>query len=123
MNIKPIRTKADYKEALKRVDQIFDAEVGTPEGDELDILATLVEKYEDEHYPIESPDPIDAIKFRLDQMGLKQSSLVGVIGTRARVSEILNGKRPLTLPMIRNLHSKLKIPLESLIGQNKGVHG
>lgn len=115
MNIKPIKTERDYKKALKRLEDIFDARPGTKEGDELDILGLLIQHYEDEHYPIEMPDPIEAIKFRMEQMGYKQKDLEDIIGYKGRVSEILNRKRKLTLEMIRSLHEKLNIPLESLI--------
>ncbi len=114
MNLKPIKTKKDYDKALKRLEIIFDARPGTKEGDELDILAMLIEKYEEAHYPIEAPDPIEAIKFRMEQMGYKQKDLAEIIGYKGRVSEILNRKRKLTLEMIRSLHDKLNIPLESL---------
>lgn len=115
MNIKPIKTEKDYQKALKRLEVIFDARPGTKDGDELDILALLIERYEDEHYPIEAPDPIEAIKFRMEQMGYKQKDLAAIIGYKGRVSEILNRKRKLTLEMIRQIHEKLNIPLESLI--------
>ncbi|HVD97889.1 MAG TPA: helix-turn-helix domain-containing protein [Cytophagaceae bacterium] len=115
MNITPVRTEKDYNKALKRLEKIFDASPGTKEGDELYILSVLIEKYEDEHYKIEAPDPIEAIKFRMEQMGYKQKDLAEIIGYKGRVSEILNRKRKLTLEMIRSLHEKLNIPLESLI--------
>jgi HTH-type transcriptional regulator/antitoxin HigA len=115
MNIKPIKTEKDYQKALKRLELIFDARPGTTEGDELEILGFLIERYEDEHYPIEAPDPIEAIKFRMEQMGYKQKDLAKIIGYKGRVSEILNRKRKLTLEMVRNLHTKLHIPLEALI--------
>ena len=115
MNIKPIKTEKDYQKALKRLEIIFDAHPGTKEGDELDILALLIERYEDEHYPIEAPDPIEAIKFRMEQMGYKQKDLEEIIGYKGHVSEILNRKRKLTLEMVRKLHEKLNIPLASLI--------
>ncbi|PBQ34582.1 transcriptional regulator [Sphingobacteriaceae bacterium] len=115
MNIKPIKTEKDYQKALTRLEEIFDARPGTSEGDELDILALLIERYEDEHYPIEAPDPIEAIKFRMEQMGYKQKDLEKIIGYKGHVSEILNKKRKLTLEMIRNLHEKLNIPLNALI--------
>lgn len=115
MNIKLIKTDKDYQKALKRLEVIFDARPSTKEGDELEILGVLIEKYEDEHYPIEAPDPIEAIKFRMEQMGYKQKDLAKIIGYKGRVSEILNRKRKLTLEMIRSLHEKLNIPLESLI--------
>ncbi len=115
MNIKPIKTEKDYNKALKRLEVIFDARPGTKDGDELDVLALLIEKHEEKHYPIESPDPIEAIKFRMEQMGYKQKDLAKIIGYKGRVSEILNRKRKLTLEMIRSLHDKLNIPLESLV--------
>ncbi len=115
MDIKPIKTEKDYQKAMKRLEQIFDARPNTKEGDELDILALLIEKYEDEHYPIEAPDPIEAIKFRMEQMGYKQKDLAEIIGYKGRVSEILNRKRKLTLEMVRSLHEKMSIPLASLI--------
>ncbi len=115
MNIKPIKTEKDYQKALTRLEEIFDSRPGTPDGDELDILALLIERYEDEHYPIEAPDPIEAIKFRMEQMGYKQKDLEKIIGYKGHVSEILNKKRKLTLEMVRNLHEKLNIPLNALI--------
>lgn len=115
MNIKVIKDKKDYELALKRLEKIFDAPVNSPEGDEAEILSILIEKYEDEHYPIGPPDPIEAIKFRMEQMDLKKSDLAEIIGYKSRVSEIFSRKRKLTLKMIRNLHIKLKIPYESLI--------
>lgn len=115
MNIKPIKTKRDYDNAMKRLEQIFDASPGTKEGDELNILSLLIEQYEDIHYPIEAPDPIEAIKFRMEQMGYKQKDLAKILGYKGHVSEILNRKRKLSIEMIRNLHEKLRIPLESLI--------
>ncbi|MFZ5553667.1 MAG: helix-turn-helix domain-containing protein [Bacteroidota bacterium] len=115
MEFKLIKTERDYKKALKRLEEIFDARPKSKEGDELEILALLIEKYEEEHYPIEAPDPIEAIKFRMEQMGYKQKDLEEIIGFKGRVSEILNRKRKLSLEMIRNLHEKMNIPLESLI--------
>ena len=115
MNIKPIKTEKDHQKALKRLEIIFDASPGTKEGDELEILGFLIEKFEEEHYPIEAPDPIEAIKFRMEQMGYKQKDLEKILGYKGRVSEILNRKRKLTLEMVRNLHSKLNIPLEALV--------
>ena len=115
MNIKPIKTKKDYDNAMKRLELIFDASPGTKEGDELNMLALLIEQYEDIHYPIEAPDPIEAIKFRMEQMGYKQKDLEKIIGYKGHVSEILNRKRKLSIEMIRNLHNKLRIPLEALI--------
>ena len=115
MRIKPIRTKKDHERALKRIDDLWGCKKNSPEGDEFEILLTLTEKYEDEHYPIPPPDPLEAIKFRLDQMNLTRSKLVKFIGYKSRVSEILTGKRKLTLPMIRTLNKKLRIPAEILI--------
>jgi HTH-type transcriptional regulator / antitoxin HigA len=115
MNIKVIKTEEDYNQALKRLEVIFDAPVDSMEGDEAELLSILIEKYEDEHYPIEAPDPIEAIKFRMEQMDMNNQDLADVIGYKSRVSEIFNRKRTLTLKMIRNLHKKLKIPYESLI--------
>ena len=115
MEIKAIKTEQDYNEALKRLEVIFHAETDTPEGDEAEVLSILIEKYEDEHYPIGMPDPIEAIKFRMEQMGMKQKDLAEVIGFTSRVSEILNRKRKLTLNMIRKLSDKLHIPTEVLI--------
>lgn len=115
MNIKVIKTEWDYEEALERLDQIFDVPENTPEGDEAELLSILIEKYEDEHYLIEAPDPVEAIKFRMEQMGMSKRELAQIIGYESRVSEIFSGKRKLTLAMIRNLHRKLKIPSESLM--------
>ena len=118
MNIHPIRTKADYKRALREVSAYFDnePEPGTEDGDRFEILATLVEAYESKHFPIEAPDPIEAIRFRMEQGGLSVKDLVPSIGQPNRVYEVLNRKRGLTLEMIRNLHRNLGIPAESLIG-------
>ena len=118
MNIHPIRTKADYKRALREVSAYFDnePEPGSDDGDRFEILATLVEAYESKHFPIEAPDPIEAIRFRLEQGGLTVKDLVPSIGQPNRVYEVLNRKRGLTLEMIRNLHRNLGIPAESLIG-------
>ena len=115
MKVKVIKTEEEYNQALKRLEVIFDAPVDSKEGDEAELLAVLIEKYEDEHYPIDSPDPIEAIKFRMEQMDMDNNDLAKVIGYKSRVSEIFNRKRKLTLKMIRNLHEKLKIPYESLI--------
>ena len=115
MEIKPIRNEADYKNALERLEVIFDAKRGTKEGDELEILSILIDNYESENFPIEMPDPISAINFRMEQMGLKQKDLVDMIGFKSRVSEIMNKKRKLTLDMIRKLNTSLKIPTEVLI--------
>lgn len=117
MEIRPIRTEADYKAALKEASRLMehDPEPGTPEGDRLDVLTTLVQAYEAKHYPIDLPDPIEAIKFRMEQAGLTAKDLEPMIGQRNRVYEILNRKRSLTLPMIWKLHQQLGIPAESLI--------
>ena len=115
MNIYPVKTEKDYEKAIKRLDQIFDAKQGTKEGDELEILSILIEKFENEHYPIDLPDPIEAIKFRMEQLGMKQNDLTEVIGFKSRVSEILNKKRKLTLEMIRKLNEYLSIPVNVLI--------
>lgn len=115
MKIKPIKTGRDYNIALDRLEEIFDAKPGTSEGDELEVLGILIEKYEDENYPIDLPDPIEAIKFRMEQMGYSQNDLAKVLGLRSRASEILNRKRKLSLEMIRNLHNVMKIPTEVLI--------
>lgn len=109
MNIKPLKTEADYKEALKRLELIFDAATGTPESDEADILGLMIDEYEKKHYPIDAPDPIEAIKIRMEEMHLKQVDLVDAIGGKSRVSEILNRKRKLTVDMIRNLNSRLNL--------------
>jgi len=115
MNVKPIKTHADHEAALKEIERLWGAEEGTPEGDNLDILLTLVDAYEEIHFPIEMPDPIEAIKFRLEQQGLDQSALIGIIGNRTRVYEVLRGDRPLSLSMIRRLHERFGIPAEVLI--------
>lgn len=113
--IKPIKTKKDYTTALQRLEKIFDAKPGSPEGDELEVLGILIDKYEQENYPIDYPDPIEAIKFRMEQMGYSQSDLARVVGLKSRASEILNKKRKLTLEMIRQLHQVLGIPTDVLI--------
>ncbi len=115
MEIKPINTEKDYQEALNRLELIFDAKKGTKEGDELEILSILIDKYERENFPIGMPDPIEAIKFRMEQMGMKQKDLAEVVGFKSRVSEILNKKRKLTLEMIRKISSTLHIPTEVLV--------
>src|SRR5689334_1797530 len=115
MDIKPIKTKKDYKEALLKLENIFDAKPGTSKGDELEVLSILIEKYEDEHFPIGLPDPIEAIKFRMEQLGYNQVDLAKVIGLKSRASEILNKKRKLSLEMIRLLHDRLNIPTDVLI--------
>ncbi len=115
MEIKPIRTKTDYRAALKKIEVLMSARAGSPEGERLDVMVTLVEAYERKHYPLDLPDPVEAIKFRMEQMALAPKDLVPMIGQINRVYEILNRKRPLTLQMIRRLHQKLGIPAESLI--------
>ncbi len=115
MNIKLIKTDADYQQALKRLEVIFDAAVGTSESDEADILGLMIDDYEKKHYPIEAPDPIEAIKIRMEEMHLKQIDLINEIGGKSRVSEILNRKRKLTVDMIRNLTIRLNLSPELLI--------
>src|SRR5574338_1476279 len=115
MTVKPIKTKKDYSQAMERLEVLFNAKKGTPEGDELEVLGILIEKYEDEHFPIGLPDPIEAIKFRMEQMGYNQVDLAKVVGLKSRASEILNRKRKLTLEMVRQLHTKFNIPTEVLI--------
>lgn len=114
-NLKPIKTEQDYNQALERLEDIFDAKPNTNDGDELEILGILIEKYENENFPIELPDPIEAIKFRMEQLNYTQNDLANIIGLKSRASEILNKKRKLSLEMIRNLSEKLNIPSEVLI--------
>lgn len=115
MELKPIRTETDYEKALERLEHIFDASPETKEGDEAEILSLLIENYEKQHYPIEAPDPIEAIKIRMEELNLKQKDLVGVIGGKSRVSEILNKKKGLTVDMIRELERILQISASVLI--------
>lgn len=115
MDIRPIKTARDYDAALAAISEVMDAEPGTPEGDRLDILATLVDAYEARHFPIEAPDPVAAIRFRMEQLGLTRKDLEPLIGSRGRVSEVLSGKRRLSLDMIRRLHAELNIPASVLI--------
>lgn len=115
MEIKPIKTEMDYRAALKRLEEIFDAKIGTPESDELEILGLMVDNYENKHYPIEAPDPIEAIKIRMEEMHLKQVDLISEIGGKSRVSEILNRKRRLTVEMIRKLAIRLNLSANMLI--------
>ena len=115
MKLKPIKTKKDHQQALERLEAIFDAKRETSEGDELEILGILIEQYENEHFPIDLPDPIEAIKFRMEQLGYTQNDLAAVVGLKSRASEILNKKRKLSLDMIRQLHEKLNIPTDVLI--------
>ena len=115
MNIKPIRTEADYQATLKEIESLMGAELDSPEGEKLDVLTTLVEAYEFKHYPMELPDPVAAIKFEMERSGLTVKDLEPMIGKSNRVYEILNHKRSLTLKMIQKLHEELGIPVESLI--------
>lgn len=115
MTLKPIRTKKDYQAALDRLEEIFDARKNSPEADELEVLSILIDNYEKLHYPIDFPDPIEAIKFRMEQLGYKQKDLVDAIGFKSRVSEILSKKRKLTLDMVRKLSQKLSIPSDILL--------
>jgi len=115
MNILPLKTNKDYENALKRMELLFDAPAGTTESDEADILALVIDDYERKHFPIEAPDPIEAIKIRMEEMQLKQSDLVNEIGGKSRVSEILNRKRKLTVDMIRNLTSRLNLSANILV--------
>lgn len=118
MEIKVIKTEEDYNQALLRLEEIFDAPENTKEGDEADLIGVLIERYEEKHYPIGPPDPIEAIKFRMEQMDMTKSDLADILGYKSRVTEIFSRKRKLTLKMIRNLHEKLNIPYESLITDN-----
>ncbi len=124
MKISPIKTEADYEAALKEIEGLMFAEPDSPEGDRLDVLVTLVEAYERTHYPMDFPDPVEAIKFRMEQQGLTVDDLVPVIGRKNRVYEILARKRPLTLRMIEGLHEKFSIPAESLLkhGSHRSDH-
>ena len=115
MDIRPIKTVQDYNTAISRIEELWGAKKDTPEGDELDLMMTLVESYEMKHYPIAPPDPIDAIKFRMEQMGMTNSDMVQYLGSQSRVSEILNKRRKLTLSMIKSLYKGLKIPAEILL--------
>lgn len=115
MEIKPIKTKEDYSQALERLELIFDAKIGSSKGDELEVLGILIEQFENENFPIGLPDPIEAIKFRMEQMGYNQTDLANIVGLKSRASEILNRKRKLTLEMIRQLHERLNIPTDVLI--------
>lgn len=114
-DLKPIKTKADYKASLAEIDRLWGARSGTPEGDRLDILATLIDAYENEHYPMDPPDPIEAIKFRMEQQGLTRKDLVEILGSRTRVAEVLNRRRGLSINMIRRLNKKLGISVDVLI--------
>ncbi|MCE6989483.1 type II toxin-antitoxin system HigA family antitoxin [Dyadobacter sp. CY323] len=114
--MKLIKTKGDYQAALKRMEVLFDSPAGTEESDEADVLALIIDAYENEHYPIEAPDPIEAIKIRMEELDLKQVDLIDAIGGKSRVSEILNKKRKLSVEMIRNLSARLHLSVNSLIG-------
>jgi HTH-type transcriptional regulator/antitoxin HigA len=114
-NLKPIRTKADYEASLAEIGRLWGARRGTPKGDRLDILATLIDAYESEHYPMDPPDPIEAIKFRMEQQGLSRKDLAEILGSRTRVAEVLNRRRGLSINMIRRLHQKLGISVDVLI--------
>lgn len=115
MTVKPIKTKKDYNQALERLEKIFNAKKNSTEGDELEVLSILIDKYENEYFPIGLPDPVEAIKFRMEQLGYNQTDLAKIVGLKSRASEILNKKRKLSLEAIRQLHDKLKIPTEVLI--------
>jgi len=115
MEIRPIKTEQDYNSAIKRIEELWGAKKDTSKGDELDLLVTLVESYEMKHYPIAPPDPIDAIKFRMEQMGMTKDDMIKYLGSQSRVSEILNRKRKLTLKMVKSLYKGLKIPAETLL--------
>ena len=115
MNVKPIKSDKDYRNALERLEVIFDAPIDTKEGDEAEILSLLIENYENEHYPIEAPDPIEAIKIRMEELNMRQKDLVGIIGRKSRVSEILNRKKRLTVDMIRELEQILQISASVLV--------
>ncbi len=119
MQIRPIRTESDHDAALARIDDLMSAKLGTPEGDELDVLVTLVDAYESKHFPMDPPDPLMAIQFRMEQQGLTRKDLEPMIGSRARVSEVLTGKRRLTLPMIRRVRDGLGISADVLVGTGK----
>ena len=116
MKIRPIKTEDDYNATLHRIDELMDAEPGTNEGEELDILATLVDAYELAHFPIDSPDPVEAILFRMEQMGMTQKDLEEFLGSKGRVSDVLNRRRGLSITQIRKLHAGLNIPYENLMG-------
>jgi HTH-type transcriptional regulator / antitoxin HigA len=119
MEIRPIRSESDYDQALRRVNALWNSAPGSKEEDEMDVWVTLIEAYEQEHYPIDLPTPLDAIEFRLEQSGKTYKDLIGIIGQRTRVYEVMRGARPLSLRMIRNLHRRLEIPAEALIQPSK----
>ena len=115
MEIRPIKTEQDYQESIRRIEELWGSKRDTPEGDELDLLCTLVESYEMAHYPIAPPDPIDAILFRMEQMGMTKTDMAKYLGSQSRVSEVLSRKRKLTLKMVKSLYKGLKIPAEILL--------
>lgn len=115
MNIRPIKTEQDYLDSIKRIEELWGAKKDTPEGDELDLLVTIVEAYEIKNYPITPPDPIDAIKFRMEQMDMTRSDMIKYFGSQSKVSEVLNRKRGLTLKMVKSLYKGLRIPAEILL--------
>jgi HTH-type transcriptional regulator/antitoxin HigA len=119
MNVKPIKSDKDYRNALERLEVIFDASIDTKEGDEAEILSLVIENYENEHYPIEAPDPIEAIKIRMEELNMRQKDLVGIIGGKSRVSEVLNRKKRLTVDMIRELERILQISASVLVNNYK----
>lgn len=121
--LKPIRSEADYEKSLAEVERLWGGKSGTPEGDRLDVLATLIDAYEAQHYPMDPPDPIEAIKFRMEQQGLSRKDLEPMIGTRTRVAEVLNRKRGLSISMIRRLHERLGISAEVLIRPSRKASG
>ena len=115
MNVRPIKSEKDYRNALERLEVIFDAPIDTKEGDEAEIISLLIENYENEHYPIEAPDPIEAIKIRMEELNMRQKDLIGIIGGKSRVSEVLNRKKRLTVDMIRELERTLQISASVLV--------
>lgn len=121
IQVQPIRSEQDHDRVLARIDELMGAKFGTPEGDELDILATLVDAYEEKHFPMDAPDPVSAIQFRMEQQGLTRKDLEPMIGSRARVSEVMTGKRQLTLAMVRRVKAGLGISADLLVGTGKTV--
>ena len=121
MKTKLIKTQREYRAALRRAEELMDARPGTPQGDELELLAALIEIYEEQHAPIPPPDPVEAIRFRMEQENLRPQDLVPILGSRSRVSEVLNRRRPLTLTMIRQLHCRLGISADVLLGEAEPV--
>jgi HTH-type transcriptional regulator/antitoxin HigA len=118
-DLKPLRNESDYEAALAEVEELWGSKAGTARGDRLDVLATLIDVYETEYYPMKAPDPVEAIKFRMEQQGLTRKDLERILGSRMRVSEVLNRRRGLSIDMIRKLHAKLHIPAEVLIGPTR----